>query len=95
MKLTLDWKGAVPYFILIDLFGKFIVFVDYIFSSTFSANHKLKIMNKHNVRRFYGKSRARYASKYVQFSEATAADTSWSADDIDVVILPPDDNQLS
>ena len=52
-------------------------------------------MNKHNFRRFYGKSHAEYASKYVQFSEATTADTSWSADDIDVVILPPDDNQLS
>ena len=45
----------VPYFILIDLFRKFIVFVDYIFSSAFSANYKLKTMNKHNFRRFYGK----------------------------------------
>ena len=52
-------------------------------------------MNKHNFRSFYGKSHAEYASKYVQFSEATAAHTSWSADDIDVVILPPDNDQLS
>ena len=66
----------VPYFILIDLFRKFIVFVDYIFSSAFSTNYKLKTMNKHNFRRFYGKSHAEYASKYVQFSEATTADTS-------------------
>ena len=82
----------VPYFIFIALLGNFIVFVDYTFSSAFSANYKPKIINE-NINRFYGKSHTQYASKYVQLSKATA--TSSSADKIDVVILPPDDGQLS
>ena len=57
----------VPDFIFIDLLGKFIVFADNIFSAAYSANYKLKIRNKNNVRIFYGK----------------------------LVILPPDDDQLS
>ena len=52
----------VPDFIFIGLLDKFIVFVDYIFSSAFSSDYKLKIMNKNNVRRFYGKSHAQYKS---------------------------------
>ena len=85
----------VPDFIFIYLLGKFIVFADNIFSSAYSANYKLKIRNKNNVRRFYGKSHAQYIPKYVRLSEATTAVTSSSADEIDVVILPPDDDQLS
>ena len=52
-------------------------------------------MNKNNVRTFYGKSHSQYVSKYVRLSEATTAATSSSADEIDLVILPPDDGQLS
>ena len=84
----------VPDFIFIDLLGKFIVFADNIFSSAYSANYKLKIRNKNNVRIFYGKLHAHYIPKYVRLSEATTV-TSSSADEIDVVILPPDDDQLS
>ena len=73
----------------------FIVFAGYIFSSVFSANYKPKIVNKNNVRRFYGKSHAQYVSKYVRLSEATATAILSSANEIDVVILPPDDDQLS
>ena len=85
----------VPYFIFIALLGNFIVFVDYTFSSAFSANYKPKIINENNINRFCGKSHTQYASKYVQLSKATATATSSSADKIDVVILPPDDGQLS
>ena len=41
----------VPDFIFIDLLGKFIAFGDYIFPSAFSANYKLKVMNKSNIKR--------------------------------------------
>ena len=52
-------------------------------------------MNKNNVRTFYGKSHSQYVSKYVRLSEATTAATSSAADEIDLVILSPDDEQLS
>ena len=52
-------------------------------------------MNKNNVRTFYGKSHSQYVSKYVRLSEATTAATSSAADEIDLVILPPNDGQLS
>ena len=48
-----------------------------------------------NVRTFYGKSHSQYVSKYVRLSEATTAATSSAADEIDLVILPPKDEQLS
>ena len=52
-------------------------------------------MSKNNVRTFYGKSHSQYVSKYVRLSGATTAATSSAADEIDLVILPPDDGQLS
>ena len=52
-------------------------------------------MNSNNVRTFYGKSHSAHASKYVRLSEATTAATSSAADEIDLVILPPDGRQLS
>ena len=64
------------YQISYKLIGKFIVFVNHIFSSAFSANYKLKIMNKNNFRRSYGKSHAHFVSKYVRLSEATTAATA-------------------
>ena len=51
-------------------------------------------MNKNNVRTFYGKSHSPYVSKFVRLSEATTAATSSAGDEIDLVILPPDDGQL-
>ena len=41
------------------------------------------------------KSHSQYVPKYVGLSEATTAATSLAADEIDLVILPPDDGQLS
>ena len=52
-------------------------------------------MNKNNFKTFYGKSHSQYVSKYVRLSEATTAATSSEADEIHLVILPPDDGQLS
>ena len=76
-----------PDFIFMYLFGEFIVFINYIFFYAFSANYKLKIINK-NVRKFHGKSHAQYLFKYVWLSEATTTATSSSVVEIDVVILP-------
>ena len=52
-------------------------------------------MSSNNVRTFYWKSHSPHVSKYVWLSEATTAATSSVADEIDLVILPPDDGQLS
>ena len=52
-------------------------------------------MSNNNVRTFYGKSHSPHVSKYVRLSEATTAATSSAADEIDLVILPPDGGQLS
>ena len=52
-------------------------------------------MSNNNVRTFYGKSHSPDLSKYVRLSEATTAATSPAADEIDLVILPPDDGHLS
>ena len=51
--------------------------------------------SNNNVRTFYGKSHSPHVSKYVQLSEATTAATSSAADEIDLVILPPNGRQLS
>ena len=52
-------------------------------------------MSNNYVRTFYVKSHSPRVSKYVQLSEATTAATSSAADEIDLVILPPDGGQLS
>ena len=52
-------------------------------------------MSDNNVRTFYGKSYSPHVSKYMQLSEATTAATPSAADEIDLVILPPDARQLS
>ena len=61
----------------------------------FSTNYELKIMNQNNARTFYGKSIAQNVFKYMRLSEATTVPASSAADEIDLVILPPDDDQLS
>ena len=52
-------------------------------------------MSNNNVRTFYGKSHSPHVSKYVRLSEASSAATSSAANEIDLVILPPDGGQLS
>ena len=52
-------------------------------------------MSNNNVRTFYGKSHSPHISKDVRLSEATTAATPSAADEIDLVILPPDGGQLS
>ena len=52
-------------------------------------------MSNNNVRIFYGISHSTHLSKYVRLSEATTTSTSSAADEIDLVILPPDSRQLS
>ena len=49
-------------------------------------------MSNNNVRTFYGKSHSPHVSKYVRLSEATTAS---AADEVDLIILPPDGGQLS
>ena len=51
------------------------------------------IMSNNNVGTFYGKLHSPHVSKYVRLSEVTTADTSSAADEIDIVILPPDGGQ--
>ena len=63
--------------------------MDYMFFFCFFNN----IMSNNNVRTFYGKSHSPHVSKYVRLSEATTAATSSAADEIDLVILPPDGGQ--
>ena len=81
-------------FIFFDLIGEF-AFVCYIFSFYFPTDYKLKIMNQNNVRTFYGKSNAQNMFKYMWLSVATTVLASSAAIEIDVVILPPEDDQLS
>ena len=52
-------------------------------------------MNQNNARTFYGKSIAQNVFKYMRLSEATTVPASSAVDEIDLVILPPDDDQLS
>ena len=52
-------------------------------------------MSNNNLRTFYRKSHSPHASKYVRPSEANTAAMSSAADEIDLVILRPDDGQLS
>ena len=52
-------------------------------------------MSNNNLRTFYRKSHSLHTSKYVRPSEANTAAMSSAADEIDLVILPPDDGQLS
>ena len=52
-------------------------------------------MSNNNLRTFCRKSHSLHTSKYVRPSEANTAAMSSAADEIDLVILPPDDGQLS
>ena len=52
-------------------------------------------MSNNNLRTFYRKWHSLHTSKYVRPSEANTAAMSSAADEKDVVILPPDDGQLS
>ena len=52
-------------------------------------------MTNNNVRTFYGRLHSPHVSRYVRLSEATTAATSSAADEIDLVILPPNGGQLS
>ena len=47
------------------------------------------------IKLYLGKSHFPHVSKYARLSEATTAATSSAADEIDLVILPPDGGQLS